>query len=100
MQLGSLHNMLGSRRAVCRLQKGISIPRQVRFNQTLASKEQEPIIISKGESPDPQLGSYPQLVGTSNQSKEPKGWWDNQYRRNYNQEVSCRNAFGVSMFDN
>jgi hypothetical protein len=37
---------------------------------------------------DPQLGDYPQLPAISNQRRPPKGWWDNQERKNFGETVS------------
>lgn len=36
---------------------------------------------------DPQLGDYP-AVNISNQRLPPKGWWDQQARRNFGDPVS------------
>jgi len=49
----------------------------------------------KPQEKDPQLGDYPQLPWVSNQLRPPKGWWDNQMRRNYG-EVVCPNSWRFS----
>ena len=43
----------------------------------------------KGEEPDPQLNGYPQLPNVSRQYLPPKGWWDTQMRRNFEDTVRC-----------
>ena len=42
----------------------------------------------KEEDVDPQLGGYPQLPFVSRQYLAPKGWWDQQMRRNFGDTVS------------
>ena len=36
---------------------------------------------------DPQLDGYPQLPDISRQTLPPRGWWDNQMRRNFGDTV-------------
>jgi len=44
---------------------------------------------------DPQLNGYPQLPDTSKQSLPPRGWWDNQMRRNFGDTV-CQKTIPFS----
>jgi NADH dehydrogenase (ubiquinone) 1 beta subcomplex subunit 8 len=84
--------MLLPRRAVCALQRGKSI--QSRLISQSARRQLEPVV-GKGEAADPQLGGYPQLLGSSTQERSPFGWWDTQYRRNYGETVR-QTAFSLS----
>lgn len=105
--------MLGSLRPRCALIHGSSVSlvfRPARRSlQTTVSRRQhatkleaeltaklepklEPII-PKGETPDPQLGDYPQLDGISTQARPPLGYWDAQYRRNFGEPVGYRQFF-------
>ncbi|KAG8726767.1 hypothetical protein FRC12_023101 [Ceratobasidium sp. 428] len=36
---------------------------------------------------DPQLGEYPQLPAISAQRRPPKGWWNEQERRNFGEAI-------------
>jgi len=78
--------MLGSRRAICALRKGLSTQTQIRFIQNPALKPLKHLTV-EGDTPDLQLGTYPQPQGISNQQLPPKGWWDNQYRRNFGEPL-------------
>ncbi|KAH8086904.1 hypothetical protein HD553DRAFT_282789 [Filobasidium floriforme] len=40
-----------------------------------------------GALPDPQLDGYPELPYVSLQRRVPKGWWDNQERRNFGETL-------------
>ncbi|PVF95310.1 hypothetical protein CPB86DRAFT_788179 [Serendipita vermifera] len=59
---------------------------QPRLISSTSRRHLEPTV-GKGETPDPQIGTYPQLEGHSNQERAPKGWWDNQYRRNFGEPL-------------
>ncbi|KAG6334645.1 hypothetical protein ID866_4441 [Astraeus odoratus] len=42
---------------------------------------------SSNDDKDPQLAGYPELPWVSNQSLPPRGWWDQQMRRNFGDPV-------------
>lgn len=42
---------------------------------------------SPSEEPDPQLAGYPQLPWVSRQTLPPRGWQDEQLRRNFGETV-------------
>ncbi|KAL4064411.1 hypothetical protein V8B97DRAFT_2006505 [Scleroderma yunnanense] len=44
-------------------------------------------VASKPNEPDPQLAGYPELPWLSNQALPPRGWWDQQLRRNFGDPI-------------
>jgi len=44
--------------------------------------------VSATQEKDPQLGDYPELPWQSSQTLPPRGWWDQQMRRNFGDPVS------------
>ncbi|KAG8778404.1 hypothetical protein FRB91_009229 [Serendipita sp. 411] len=83
--------MLKPRQSVCNLRRGRTVPHILqqsrhRLLSTASQKHIEPTI-GPGPFPDPQIGDYPQPEGVSNQMKDPKGWWDTQYRRNFGETL-------------
>ncbi|KAF8554629.1 hypothetical protein OG21DRAFT_1462274 [Imleria badia] len=46
-----------------------------------------PASTSAAQEKDPQLGDYPELPWQSRQTLPPRGWWDQQMRRNFGDPV-------------
>ena len=62
------------------------------LDEEFAARQEElvpsrPIEADEHIERDPQIGDYP-VVQISNQSLPPRGWWDQQARRNFGDPVS------------
>ncbi|KAG0706758.1 Ndufb8, NADH dehydrogenase 19kDa subunit [Suillus ampliporus] len=53
----------------------------------LASRAYATPATYKQHEKDPQLGDYPELPWVSNQELPPRGWWDQQMRRNFGDPI-------------
>ncbi|KAK4683418.1 NADH dehydrogenase (ubiquinone) 1 beta subcomplex subunit 8, partial [Tremellales sp. Uapishka_1] len=60
-----------------------TLPATRRLASTSSSTSQISTRLAPGEEIDPQLDGYPQLPWVSLQTREPKGWWDQQERKNF-----------------
>lgn len=61
--------------------------RRQHFNPGKSIRLCRPASTSAAQEKDPQLGDYPELPWQSSQTLPPRGWWDQQMRRNFGDPV-------------
>ncbi|KAF9223771.1 Ndufb8, NADH dehydrogenase 19kDa subunit [Gyrodon lividus] len=69
----------GAFSVIARRQALVSTTKSLRWSRTAST--------SATQEKDPQLGDYPDLPWLSNQTLQPRGWWDQQMRRNFGDPV-------------
>ena len=62
-------------------QRSLNSPKPLRWSRAAST--------SAAQEKDPQLGDYPELPWQSSQTLPPRGWWDQQMRRNFGDPVSA-----------